>query len=185
MMVGARAALLGRHAEARKLFPLKADADAELETAAGDHINGCDVLGKADGIVKRHQEHPGCDADATGAGADGRGYGENGGKVAILDEVVLGQPNIIKAFVLGPGDLIEDFAVEPVGGLPPLRRVAEVVPKAKAYFSAVVTGRGRHRLPRRNEMPRRAGAVGGEQGKAARNTQSKPSAPPGPGAAAR
>jgi len=66
-----------RHAEARKLFPLEADADAEFETAAGNHVNDRDVLGKADGIVKRHQEHPGCDADATGAGADGRGYGEN------------------------------------------------------------------------------------------------------------
>jgi hypothetical protein len=39
--------------------------------------------------------------------------------------------------------LIEDFAVKTVGGLAPLWRIAEVVPKAKAYFSAVVT----HDLP--------------------------------------
>src|SRR6267378_473826 len=138
-LVGARAALLGRHAEAGKLFPLKADPDAKLEATAGDHINGRDVLGKADRIVKRHQEHPGCDADATGGGADGRGGGQDRGKVTIFDEVVLGQPDIVKAVVLAPGDLIEDFAVQPVGGLAPLRRVAEVIPKTKAYFSTVVT----------------------------------------------
>jgi hypothetical protein len=56
---------------------------------------------------------------------------------------MFGQPEIIKAVVLASRDLIEDFAVEPVGGLPPLRRVAEVVPNAKAYFSAVIT----HDLP--------------------------------------
>src|ERR1700730_1563880 len=76
-LVGARAALLGRHAETLKLFAFEADPDAKLEAAAGDHINGRNILGKADRIVKRHQQHPRCDADATGAGADGRGYGEN------------------------------------------------------------------------------------------------------------
>src|SRR5580704_13476986 len=76
-LVGARAALPGRHAETLKLFAFEADPDAKLEATAGDHINGCNVLGKADRIVKRHQQHAGCDADATGAGADGRGYGEN------------------------------------------------------------------------------------------------------------
>jgi hypothetical protein len=78
-----------------------------------------------------------------GTGGNRRGGGQDRGKVTIFDEVVLGQPDIVKAVVLAPADLIEDFAVQPVGGLAPLRRVAEVVPKTESYFSAVVT----HDLP--------------------------------------
>ena len=33
-----------------------------------------------------------------------------------------------------PMDLIEDFAVEPVGGLAPLLRISEVVPETKSVF---------------------------------------------------
>jgi hypothetical protein len=88
--------------------------------------------------VERHQQHAGCDADAVGAGGDCCGGGQDRGKVAVFDEVVLRQPDIIKPVVFAPRDLIEDFAVEPVGWLPPLRRVAEVIPKTKANFSAVV-----------------------------------------------
>jgi hypothetical protein len=48
---------------------------------------------------------------------------------------MLRQPNVIKAVVFTPGDLIEDFTVKPVGGLMSLLRVAEIIPKAKADFS--------------------------------------------------
>src|SRR5689334_8451067 len=67
-LVGARAALLGGHAEARKLFTFEADPDTKFETAARDDINGRNILGKAYRIVERHQQHAGCDADAVGAG---------------------------------------------------------------------------------------------------------------------
>jgi hypothetical protein len=126
-----------------ELFAFEADPDTKFETAARDDINGRNILGKAYRIVERHQQHPGCDADAVGAGGDCRGGGEDRGKVAIFDEVVLGQPDIIEPVVFAPRDLIEDLAVEPVGWLAPLRRVAEVIPKTKANFSAVVT----HDLP--------------------------------------
>ena len=134
----ARAALFERHTETFELFPLEADPSAELETAAGDHIDGGNLLGEAYGIVKRDQEHAGYDADPVGAGSDRRGYGQDRGQIPVFDEVVLGQPDIIKAVVLAPRDLIEDFAVEPVGGLAPLWRISEVVPKTKAYFSTVL-----------------------------------------------
>src|SRR4029077_17936712 len=105
---------------------------AELETTAGDHIDCRDILGKADGTVKRHQEHAGYDADPVGAGGDRRGYEQDRGQISVFDEVVLRQPDIVKPVVLGPRDLIEDFAVEPVGGLPPLCWFAKIVPKTKA-----------------------------------------------------
>jgi len=84
--------------------------------------------------VKRHQQYPGYDADSSGAGGDSRCYGQNRGEISVFDEVVLRQPNIIKAVVVGPSDLIEYFGVEPIGGLMPLRGIAEIVPKTKAYF---------------------------------------------------
>ena len=127
-MVGARAALLGGHAETRELFTFEADPDTKLETAARDDINGRDILGEAYGIVKRHQEHAGYDADPVGARGDRRGYRQNRGQIPILNEVVLRQPDVVKPVVLAPRDLIDDFAVEPVGGLPPLWWISEVIP---------------------------------------------------------
>jgi hypothetical protein len=138
-LVGSRAALFERHTKPFELFPLEADAGAELETAPGDDIDCRDILGKADRIVKRHQEHARCDADPIGAGSDRRGCGQYRGKISVFNEVVLRQPNIIKPVVLAPCDLIEDFAVEPVGRLAPLWWIAEVIPKTKAYFAPVVT----------------------------------------------
>jgi len=66
---------------------------------------------------------------------DRAGRGDVGGAVAVEPEVVLGQPDIIETVVFAPRDLIEDFAVEPVGWLAPLYWVAEVIPKAEANFS--------------------------------------------------
>src|SRR5580704_2953940 len=141
-LVGARAALLGRHAETLKLFALEADPNAKLEATAGDHINGRNVLGQADRIVQRHQQHPGCDADPVGTGGDRRGGGQDRGKIAVFDEVVLGQPDIIETVVFAPRDLVEDFAVQAVGGLTPLCWVAEVIPKAEPYLSSFLAHLG-------------------------------------------
>jgi hypothetical protein len=95
-LVGSRSALFERHTETLELFPFDADPGAELETTAGDHINGRNILGKAYGIVKRHQEHSGYDTDPVGAGGDRRGCGQDRGQTPVFDEVVLRQPHIIK-----------------------------------------------------------------------------------------
>src|SRR6516225_7021840 len=55
---------------------------------------------------------------------------------------MLGQPDIIETVVFAPRDLLEDFAVQAVGGLAPLHRVAEVIPKAEAYLSSLLTHLG-------------------------------------------
>ena len=67
--------------------------------------------------MKRHQQHARCDADPIGAGSDRRGCRQDRRQVPVFDEVVLRQPDVIKPVVLAPCDLIEDFAVETVGGL--------------------------------------------------------------------
>jgi hypothetical protein len=65
--------------------------------------------------------------------------------------------DIIKPVVLAPRDLIEDFAVEPVGGLAPLRWIAEVILQTKAYFShdsPLVMDHWRHNGRRRKHSVR-------------------------------
>jgi hypothetical protein len=84
--------------------------------------------------VKRHQQHARCDADPIGAGGDRRGGGEDRGKITVFDEVVLGQPDIIKPVVFDPRDLIKDFAVQPVGRLAPLCRLRKSYQRPKRIF---------------------------------------------------
>jgi len=49
-------------------------------------------------------------------------------------KVMFAQPDIIEAVVLTPRDLVEDFAIEAIERLPPLLRIAEVVPQTKTDF---------------------------------------------------
>ena len=67
------------------------------------------------------------------------GYRHNRGEVAVFDEMVLREPNVVESVVIAPCDLIEGFRVESVRGLVPLRWVSEIVPKTKAYFSTILT----------------------------------------------
>src|SRR4029077_6512720 len=64
-------------------------------------------------------------------------------RIAILDKVMLGQPHVIEAVLLAPHDLFEDFVVEPVGRLLPLRRIAEIVPQSEAQLISIC---GTHRV---------------------------------------
>src|SRR5215831_12207619 len=137
--VGARPALLEGHTETFELFSFEAKTDTELEPTARDDIDDGDILGQAHGVVKRHQEHPGRDADPLRAGSDCCSDGHNRREIAVVDEVVLRHPYVVEAVVLAPRNLIENFTVEPVGGLAPLGRIAEVVPQTKAYLSTALT----------------------------------------------
>jgi hypothetical protein len=85
--------------------------------------------------VEGHQEHARCDADPFGACGDRCGHRHNRGEVAVFDEMVLGEPNVVESVVITPRDLIQRFAVEPIVGLPPLRWIPKVIPKTKTLFS--------------------------------------------------
>src|SRR6266851_3074496 len=76
--------------------------------------------------------------DPVGTGRRSRRRPAGSREDTVFDEVVLGQPDIIETVVFPPRDLIEDFAVEPIGWLAPLYWVAEVVPKAEADFSPII-----------------------------------------------
>ena len=77
-----------------------AAADAEVEPALADVVEGGDFLGDADGIAEGQQEHAEADADALGAAGDGGGHHDRGGEDAERDEVVFGQPDGLHAHLL-------------------------------------------------------------------------------------
>src|SRR6202035_3083301 len=88
-LVGALSPFLRRHAEACKLFLFETDANPELEATARNDVDGRDILGQSDRIVKRHQQYARGDADTLGSRGDCGGGGQDRRKIAVVDEVML------------------------------------------------------------------------------------------------
>jgi hypothetical protein len=108
--VGPRSTLVERNPEPlRTLQPCS--PDAEFEMAAGNDINHGEVFGQADWVVKGQQQHAEWNANSFGTGCDCACHREHRGQVAIVNEVMLGEPYVIEPMVLGPGYLIENFAL--------------------------------------------------------------------------
>src|SRR6516164_4222155 len=84
--IGARSALIERNYESFELFDLVAHPDAEFETAAGNDIKHGDVLGQADWVMKRQQQHTERNANPFGAGRDCGRHREHRRQIAIVDE---------------------------------------------------------------------------------------------------
>src|SRR5229473_1074604 len=136
-LVGTTAALVEGDCETLELLDLVADAHAEFEASARDSVDHGDILGEAHRVMERHQQHAERDTDTLGARGDRGGGREHRGQIAVLDEVMFGEPAIVEAVILGPYNLVEYFAIEAVIRLTPLRRIAEVVPEAEADFFVV------------------------------------------------
>ena len=89
----------------------------------------------------RESPNAGAVTSATALDSGNRGGSrEHRGQIAILDEVMFGEPAIVEAVILGPYNLVENFAIEAIVRLAPLRRIAEVVPEAETDFFAVAHG---------------------------------------------
>src|SRR6202012_4756923 len=92
---------------------------------------GGGVLGQPDGIVQRRNDQVGAEPHGPRALADGAGQHERRGGVAVLDEVMLGEPDGSEPEPFGPGDLVQRLTVERAERAVPLRGIAEVVPEAE------------------------------------------------------
>ena len=103
----------------------------------------------------RRRRYPGADPDSGRQAGDGGGDGQHGGRVAVVDEVVLGDPDVVVAELLGVDDFVEDFVVELGPGLAPLGRIAEVVDQAELRLACVGISRG--------QSVRRAGCRGSSE----------------------
>ena len=107
-----RGSVFPRDAEGLELLDAVAQADTEDQPAAGDRVDDGGVLGDAQRVMQGKQQHPRADVDAAGAGGNGGGRREQRGAVAVIEEVMLGEPDVIVAHRLGGSGLIEDLAVD-------------------------------------------------------------------------
>src|SRR5262249_46204895 len=102
----ARATALELETEALELVWLIAAPESDVEPAAGQEIQGGDLLGDHQGMVERHDDDGRPDADARGLRRDVRGKLRRPREIAVGREVMLGEPDVAEAEVFGRlGDL--------------------------------------------------------------------------------
>ena len=105
-LLPARPALGQVLAQALELVALIAPAQAHVEAPAGEQVDGGDLLGDDQRVMQRDDDHRGADADAARLVRQVQGIGHGPRQIAVAREVVLGQPHIVEAQILGGlGDL--------------------------------------------------------------------------------
>jgi hypothetical protein len=119
------AAVGGVDAVPGELMGSVALAEAGVDAPVGQHIEGGDVLGHPDGVVEREEQEVEADPDPLGDGGDGGGDRNDRGRVAVVGEVVLREPDGVVPQLLGAADQAELVGVD-LGERPaPLGRVPE------------------------------------------------------------
>jgi hypothetical protein len=126
----ARHALRQRQAEAAELVWRVAHADAELDAAAAEVVQDGQVLGQSQRMIERQQADVRREPQPAGQGCHGARHGRPRRQVAVLHEVVLGEPHEVQAEPVQPDDLLENLRVEPGRVDLGVGRVAKVVDDA-------------------------------------------------------
>ena len=115
-----------RSAEALVLRHSIAEPDTEVEATVAEDVDHRGFLGELRRLAQRGEQHGGADADGARACRDRGREGERLREIAVLEEVVLGEPHRRRAEALGTLDELERARVV-VGPRPrPLGRVATV-----------------------------------------------------------
>ena len=114
-LLEALAILLLRHVVAAELGRTIAAADADVQTPARDDIDQRRLLGQAQRVVERQDRRRQSDADAARARRGHRRQGRRVHREAVVDEVVLGQPDLVEAELLRPLHLLE-LAIDDFSG---------------------------------------------------------------------
>ena len=127
-LVGARAPLRLRHAHHLELLEPVSRGDAEVEAPAAEGVDHGHLLGEAQRVVQRRQQDGRAEAHPRRAHRHRPEHRHQPGQVALVGEVVLGQPRRAEAEGVGPGDLLERLGVQRRRVALPLLRVAHVVP---------------------------------------------------------
>src|SRR5271154_4828697 len=104
--------LRARHAEALELLGAVAEPNPEPQPAARDYVDeGC-VLGQLQRMPERREQDVGAHADSRRARGDSGSGGRQGGQIAVVGEVMFGEPNGIEAELLGRLNLRQRFAIK-------------------------------------------------------------------------
>ncbi len=135
-LVGTRATLALGHAEHGEFVRLVAGREPDVEAAAGQLVDHGQVLGQPQRVVQRGQQDRGAEAGRGGSHRQRAQRGAQRRQVALLAEVVLGQPDRGEAELFGAGGLVQGLPVQLRPGPAPPGRVAEVVPDAEPGHAA-------------------------------------------------
>ena len=104
--------LRARHAEALELLGAVAEPNPEPKPAARDYVDeGC-VLGQLQRMPKRREQDVGADADSRRARGDSGSGGRQRGQIAVVGEVMFGEPNGIEAELLGRLNLRQRLVIK-------------------------------------------------------------------------
>ena len=124
--VGEAVALGDVLAVERVLARAVAGTDAELESTTADLVDHRDLLGDQDRGTQRREEHRGADRAPAGAGGDGGEEGERLGQIAVVEQMVLGEPQPTSSQPVGLGRDLEVACVVVGPRTGPRLRIAEV-----------------------------------------------------------
>ena len=132
------ALLLGRNVEAAELEPRGAFADAEIDPAVGDDVEGGETLGRARRVIVVRDHLPDAVAQADGFCAR-RGGGEENlrrrGMGIFVEEVVLHFPGVVVAEPIGQRDLVQRLMKQiALVALVPGPRQLQLVENSEAHF---------------------------------------------------
>jgi hypothetical protein len=83
-----------------------ASPDAHVQPPAAQDVHHRQLLGEADRVVEGQDGRGEPDADVARAHGRGGGQHRRRDRQAVLDEVVLGQPDAVEPQLLGPGHLV-------------------------------------------------------------------------------
>ena len=90
--------------------------NSEVETAGGDQVERRGVLGNTHGVVQRQKKQERPDPKASGPCCDGGSDRQQRRRVAVIDEVVLGEPRFVEPHLFGLRHEIEVCAVKLIPG---------------------------------------------------------------------
>src|SRR5205085_11097662 len=98
-------------AEAGELVVAIALADAEIEPAAGQQVEGGGLFGQENRVVPGQDRHRGAEAERGGAGADPGQQVQRGRNLSEAGEVVLDEKGALVAECLGLNVVLDELAI--------------------------------------------------------------------------
>ena len=113
-LVEALAVLLLGHVVAPELGRAVAPPHAHVETALRDDVDQRHLLGQPQRVVERQDRRGQADPHPARARGRGGGQARRVHRQAVVDEVVLGEPDLVEPELLGPRHLLE-LAVDDLG----------------------------------------------------------------------
>ena len=128
--------------ECVELLPGPPGSESEFESAARDQVHEGRFFRDMDGMPVGGEQHGCTDPDAFGPRGDRGREGQRLWQVAVLEEVMFGQPHRVRAEFLGPGDPIEHHTVMLGAGTLPAGRVAHVEEESEFHEGSRVLSVG-------------------------------------------